>query len=125
MRLRTSHAAKSGVGEHTARESECAQRMRWERARGKRPPPYLAPEPKGSGALFFFAHGGSRALGRPTPARARREAGPRDRRVGLARGEALGNSTQGLIRTLDRAPAAGGWEAETPTRSGARRAPWD
>jgi hypothetical protein len=27
MRSRTSHAAKSGVGEHTARESECAQRM--------------------------------------------------------------------------------------------------
>jgi len=24
MRSRTSHAAKSGVGEHTARESECA-----------------------------------------------------------------------------------------------------
>ena len=53
MRSRTSHAAKSGVGEHTARESECAQRMRWERARGERPPPNLAPEPKGSGALFF------------------------------------------------------------------------
>jgi len=32
MRLRTSHAAKSGVGEHTARESEapnvCASRRR-------------------------------------------------------------------------------------------------
>jgi hypothetical protein len=57
MRLRTSHAAKSGVGEHTARESECAQRMRWERARGERPPPNLAPEPKGSGALFFCTSG--------------------------------------------------------------------
>ena len=55
MRLRTSHAAKSGVGEYTARESECAQRMRWERARGERPPPNLAPEPHGSGALFFCA----------------------------------------------------------------------
>jgi hypothetical protein len=37
MRSRTSHAAKSGVGEHTARESECAQRVRRERARGERP----------------------------------------------------------------------------------------
>jgi len=53
MRSISSHAAKSGVGEHTARESECAQRMRWERARGERPPPNLAPEPQGSGALFF------------------------------------------------------------------------
>jgi len=34
MRSRSSHAAESGVGEHTARESECAQRMRRERVRG-------------------------------------------------------------------------------------------
>ncbi len=27
---------------------------RWERARGERPPPNLAPEPQGSGALLFF-----------------------------------------------------------------------
>ena len=54
MRSRTSHAAKSGVGEHTARESECAQRVRWERARGERPPPNLAPQPKGCGAKCFL-----------------------------------------------------------------------
>jgi hypothetical protein len=59
MRLRTSHAAKSGVGEYTARESECAQRMRRERARGERPPPNLAPEPQGSGALFLYPPGGA------------------------------------------------------------------
>ncbi len=53
MRSKTSHAAKSGVGEHTARESESAQRMRRERVRGEHPPPNLAPEPQGSGALFF------------------------------------------------------------------------
>jgi len=29
MRSRSSHAAKSGVGEHAARESESAQRMRF------------------------------------------------------------------------------------------------
>jgi hypothetical protein len=28
MRSKSSHAAKSGVGEHTARESESAQRVR-------------------------------------------------------------------------------------------------
>jgi len=54
MRSKSSHAAKSGVGEHTARESECAQCMRRERARGERPLPNLAPEPQGSGALFFY-----------------------------------------------------------------------
>jgi hypothetical protein len=31
MRSRTSHAAKSGVGEHTARESESAQRAQIKR----------------------------------------------------------------------------------------------
>jgi hypothetical protein len=69
MRSRSSHAAKSGVGEHTARESECAQRMRWERARGERPPPNLAPEPKGSGALFFCAPGNlpGRGAAQPKP----------------------------------------------------------
>jgi hypothetical protein len=54
MRSKTSHAAKSGVGEHTARESESAQRVRRERVRGEHPPPNLAPEPQGSGALFFY-----------------------------------------------------------------------
>jgi hypothetical protein len=54
MRSKTSHAAKSGVGEHTARESESAQRVRRERVRGEHPPPNLAPEPQGSGALFFL-----------------------------------------------------------------------
>ena len=57
MRSRPSHAAKSGVGEHTARESESAQRMRRERACGERPPPNLALEPQGSGALFFLFFG--------------------------------------------------------------------
>src|SRR5476649_2135413 len=54
IRSKTSHAAKSGVGEHTARESESAQRVRRERVRGEHPPPNLAPEPQGSGALFFL-----------------------------------------------------------------------
>jgi GTP-binding protein len=58
MRSKTSHAAKSGVGEHTARESESAQRVRRERVRGEHPPPNLAPEPQGSGALFFYGSGG-------------------------------------------------------------------
>jgi hypothetical protein len=35
MRSKSSHAAKSGVGEHTARESESAQRVRRERVRGE------------------------------------------------------------------------------------------
>jgi hypothetical protein len=60
MRSKTSHAAESGVGEHTARESESAQRVRRERVRGEHPPPNLAPEPQGSGALFFLEIGGSR-----------------------------------------------------------------
>ena len=50
MRSITSHAAKSGVGEHTARESESAKRVCRERASGDRPPPFLAPGPYGSGA---------------------------------------------------------------------------
>ena len=74
MRSRTSHAAKSGVGEYTARESESAQRMRRERARGERPPPNLAPEPQGSGALFFCgfdcgAGAGKRATRSTLPSR--------------------------------------------------------
>jgi hypothetical protein len=76
MRLRTSHAAKSGVGEHTARESECAQRMRWERARGERPPPNLAPEPQGSGALLFLDPEGPRAAPQPQRRANRRKTVP-------------------------------------------------
>ena len=60
MRLKPSHAAKSGVGEHTARESESAQCVRTGRERGELPPPSLAPEPQGSGASCFL--GGSRTL---------------------------------------------------------------
>jgi hypothetical protein len=54
MRSRTSHAAKSGVGEHTARESESAQCVRRGRACGERPPPNLALEPKGFRAKSFY-----------------------------------------------------------------------
>jgi len=75
MRSRTSHAAKSGVGEHTARESESAQCMRRERVCGEHPPPNLAPGPKGSGAKLFYAtsirrtqtHLPSRLLPHPEP----------------------------------------------------------
>ncbi len=53
MRSRTSHAAKSGVGEYTARESECAQRIRRERACGERPPPFWPRNRKVPGPYFF------------------------------------------------------------------------
>jgi hypothetical protein len=53
MRLKPSHAARSGVGEHTARESESAQCVRLGRERGELPPPSLALEPHGSGAFLF------------------------------------------------------------------------
>ena len=54
MRLKPSHAARSGVGEHTARESESAQCVRLGRERGELPPPSLALEPNGSGAFLFL-----------------------------------------------------------------------
>ena len=60
MRPRPSHAAESGVGEHTARESESAQCVRTGRERGELPPPSLAPEPKGSGASCFYTVSGRR-----------------------------------------------------------------
>ncbi len=84
MRSKTSHAAKSGVGEHTARESESAQRVRRERVRGEHPPPNLAPEPKGSGALFFV--GPDLAPGAPFRKRATRSplpSGAADGRIAL------------------------------------------
>ena len=61
MRLKPSHAARSGVGEHTARESESAQCVRLGRERGELPPPSLAPEPKGSGAFLFLGAEACRA----------------------------------------------------------------
>ena len=54
MRSKTSHAAKSGVGEHTARESESAQCVPMGKSAWRAPTPNLAPEPQGSGALFVF-----------------------------------------------------------------------
>jgi hypothetical protein len=53
MRSITSHAAESGVGEHTARESESAQCMYRERLRGEQPPPILGPGLNGPGPNFF------------------------------------------------------------------------
>jgi hypothetical protein len=61
MRSRTSHAAESGVGEHKARESESAQHCATGKSAWRAPTPNLAPEPQGSGALFFT---GGRATGR-------------------------------------------------------------
>jgi len=75
MRSKTSHAAKSGVGEHTARESESAQRVHRERVRGEHPPPNLAPEPQGSGALFFYGSASYRGNGPNTSGSPLRSAG--------------------------------------------------
>ena len=63
MRLKPSHAARSGVGEHTARESESAQCVRLGRERGELPPPSLALEPNGSGAFLFLEGAPRRRLG--------------------------------------------------------------
>jgi hypothetical protein len=54
MRPKPSHAAKSGVGEHTARESESAQCVRLGRERGELPPPSLALEPFWFRGLLVF-----------------------------------------------------------------------
>ena len=61
MRPKHPHAAESGVGKHTTRESERAQAC----AAGKERvtnahPHFLAPEPSGSGAKLFLGGTDSR-----------------------------------------------------------------
>jgi len=62
MRSITSHAAESGVGEHTARESESAQCMYRERLRGEQPPPILGPGLNGPGPIFLSKSDQSKRL---------------------------------------------------------------
>ena len=55
MRPRHPHAAESGVGKHTARESERAQACAAGKERVANAHPHnLAPEPQGSGAILFW-----------------------------------------------------------------------
>ena len=55
MRPRHPHAAESGVGKHTARESERVQACAAGKERVTNAHPHnLALEPQGSGAILFF-----------------------------------------------------------------------
>jgi hypothetical protein len=52
MRPKHPHAAESGVGEYTARESEAPNSVHW-KERAANAHRNLAPEPQGSGAFYF------------------------------------------------------------------------
>ena len=72
MRPRHPHAAESGVGKHTARESERAQACAAGKERVANAHPHnLALEPQGSGAILFLAGPDRAGSARPPSAEMR------------------------------------------------------
>ena len=61
MRPRSSHAAKSGVGEHTARESESAQCVRLGKRAWRAPTPKFGPGTARFRGLLFYRERGGRS----------------------------------------------------------------
>jgi hypothetical protein len=59
MRSKTSHAAKSGVGEHTARESESAQRCATGKSAWRAPTPNFGPGAARLRGQMLFGQGTS------------------------------------------------------------------